>query len=145
VTRLLGVDFGSVRVGLAVSDPDRKIASPLATYTRQSADQDRRFFQRLVQAEGIGSIVVGLPMHCSGREGQSAAAARAYGKWLHDTTNLPVVFWDERFSTVEAEGLLLEAGLTSKRRKQRRDRVAAQILLHSFIEAGCPEDRELTG
>lgn len=138
MTRLLGVDFGTVRVGLAITDSDRKIASPLATYTRRSKALDAAFFEQLVQEEDVAGIVVGLPMHCDGREGQKAAEARAYGKWLHETTNRTVVFWDERFTTVEAEGLLMEAGLTSKRRKSRRDRVAAQILLQGYLEAGCP-------
>jgi len=135
VTRLLGVDFGTVRVGLAISDPDRKIASPLATYTRRSKDQDTQFFQRLVEAEEIGAVVVGLPIHTDGREGQKAAEARAYGQWLHDTTGRPVAFFDERFTTVEAENFLLEAGLTNKRRKSRRDRVAAQIMLQGFLDS----------
>jgi putative Holliday junction resolvase len=133
---LLGVDFGTVRIGLAVSDPDRKFASPLVTYTRRSRDQDASYFEQLVKAEQIGEIVVGLPMHTDGREGHKAVEARAFGQWLLETTKLPVVFYDERFTTVEAEGFLLQAGLTNKRRKERRDRVAAQILLQSFIDAG---------
>jgi putative Holliday junction resolvase len=140
VTRLLGVDFGTVRVGLAVSDPDRKIASPLATYTRRGKDQDAAFFRRMVEDEAIGTIVVGLPIHNDGREGHKAREARAYGQWLRETTGRPVKFWDERFTTVEAEGFLLDAGLTSKRRKERRDRVAAQILLQGYLDAGCPEE-----
>jgi putative holliday junction resolvase len=136
VTRLLGVDFGTVRVGLAVTDPDRKIASPLATFTRRSLGSDAEYFKRLVEKEEIGGLVVGLPIHCDGREGQKAVEARAYGQWLQQTTGLPVTFWDERFTTVEAEGFMLEAGLTSKRRKERRDRLAAQIMLQAFLEAG---------
>jgi len=140
-TRLLGVDYGSVRIGLAVSDPDRKIASPLTTYTRTAAEQDARFFRELLEREEIGQIVIGLPVHLDGREGQKAAEARAFGQWLVQATALPAVFWDERFTTVEAEGFLQSAGLTSKRRKQRRDRVAAQILLQSYLDAGCPREQ----
>ena len=142
MTRLLGVDFGTVRVGLAITDADRKIASPLATYTRRSLDEDGRYFQRLVEKEEIGGLVVGLPMHTNGREGFKAAEARAYGQWLGETTGKPVVFWDERFTTVEAEGFLQEAGLTKKRRKEKRDRVAAQIMLQSYLEVGCPETKK---
>jgi putative Holliday junction resolvase len=137
--RLLGVDYGTVRVGLAVSDADRRIASPLATYQRRGREQDAKFFRKLVEDEGIGQIVVGLPVHLSGREGQKAAEARELGRWLGEITGRPVVFWDERFTTVEAESALWEAGLTHKRRRERRDRVAAQLLLQAFIEAGCPE------
>jgi putative holliday junction resolvase len=138
VSRLLGVDYGSVRLGLAVSDRDRKIASPLATYTRRSAAQDASFFARLIEVEEIAALVVGLPVHLDGREGEKAREARAFGSWLSATTQLPVTYWDERFTTVEAEAHLVSAGLTRKRRQQRRDRVAAQILLQAFLDAGCP-------
>jgi putative Holliday junction resolvase len=133
-TRLLGVDYGSVRIGLAVSDPDRKIAFPLTTYTRRSQKQDEGYFRELMEAEEIGQIIIGLPVHLDGHEGTKAAEARAFGQWLSNITGLPVHFWDERFTTVEAEKHLWSAGLTHKRRKARRDLVAAQILLQSYLE-----------
>ena len=76
-SRLLGVDYGSVRIGLAVSDADRKIASPLATYERRGPEADARYFQDLIEREEIGRIVVGLPVHLDGGEGRKAAEARA--------------------------------------------------------------------
>jgi putative holliday junction resolvase len=139
-TRLLGVDFGHVRVGLAVTDPDRKLAFPLATYERRGAEADALYFRTLVAREEVGGLVVGLPVHLDGREGEKAAQARAFGAWLAQVTNLPVVFWDERFTTVQAESALWEAGLTHKKRKARRDRVAAQMLLQAYLDAGCPAD-----
>jgi putative Holliday junction resolvase len=139
-TRLLGVDFGRVRVGLAVTDADRRIASPLATYHRRDIAKDAEYFRSLVVQERVGALVVGLPVHLNGTEGQKAAEARAFGRWLGETTALPVVFYDERFTTVEAESALWEAGLTHKRRKARRDRVAAQMLLQSYLVAGCPAE-----
>jgi putative Holliday junction resolvase len=131
---LLGVDYGSVRIGLAVSDPNRVIASPLATYTRRNREQDAGFFRELVESEAIGQIVVGLPMHLDGHEGTKAAEARAFGQWLNHITGLPLVFWDERFTTVDAEDHLWFSGLTHKQRKRRRDKVAAQILLQTFLD-----------
>jgi putative holliday junction resolvase len=139
-TRLLGVDYGSIRVGLAVSDAGRLLASPLAVYERQGLQRDASYFRNLIQTEEIGAIVVGLPLHCDGREGQKATEVRTFGAWLADTTSLPVRFWDERFSTVEAEAALWQAGLTHKKRKARRDRVAAQILLQAYLDAGCPDE-----
>ena len=139
-TRLLGVDFGTVRVGLAVSDPDRRLASPLAVYERRGTDRDAEFFRGVIAEEEIGALVVGLPIHLDGREGEKAIEARAFGAWLAETTGLPVTFWDERFSTVQAEAALWQAGLTHKKRKARRDRVAAQILLQAYLEAGCPNE-----
>lgn len=143
-TRLLGVDFGAARIGLAITDPDRKFAFPLATYERRGRDQDAAYFRALVVEEAIAGLVVGLPVHLDGHEGTKAAEARAFGRWLGETTGLPVVFWDERFSTVEAESALWAAGLTHKRRKARRDRVAAQIFLQAYLDAGCPT-RPLVG
>jgi putative Holliday junction resolvase len=139
-TRLLGVDFGTVRIGLAISDPERRIASPLAVYQRQDRAREAEYFRALAAAEGIGAWVVGLPVHLAGHESQKSTEARAFGKWLAETAGLPVVFWDERFSTVEAESALWLAGLTHKKRKARRDRVAAQIMLQAYLDAGCPAE-----
>jgi putative Holliday junction resolvase len=138
--RLLGVDYGTVRVGLAVSDPDRKIAFPLTTYARRGRDADAAWFRDLIARESVTGLVVGLPVHSSGREGQKAAEARAYAAWLAEVTGLPAVLYDERFTTVLAESALWEAGLTHKQRKARRDRVAAQMLLQAYLDAGCPPE-----
>ncbi len=136
--RLLGVDYGTVRVGLAVCDSERIIASPLAVYQRRDQTQDADYFRKLAETEQIGGLVVGLPVHMSGDEGEKAKEARAFGNWLAQLTNLPVVFWDERFTTKTAESYLRDAGLTHQRRRERRDKVAAQILLQAYMEAGCP-------
>jgi putative Holliday junction resolvase len=134
------VDYGSVRIGLAISDPERRLASPLAVYERRGREQDADYFRSLVSDEEFAAFVVGLPIHLDGREGQKAAEARAFGAWLAETTDLPVTFWDERFSTVEAEAALWQAGLTHKKRKARRDRVAAQVFLQAYLDAGCPDE-----
>jgi putative Holliday junction resolvase len=139
-TRLLGVDFGTVRIGLAITDTDRIIASPLEIRERQGLDRDAAFFKLLIEREEIGGLVVGLPLHTTGREGTKAAEARAFGAWLTGVTGLPVTFADERFSTAFAESALWQAGLTHKKRKARRDAVAAQVMLQAFIEAGCPSE-----
>jgi|SRR6516225_6031269 putative Holliday junction resolvase len=138
-SRLLGIDTGQRRIGLAISDPDRKIASPLATYQRQSRAADQGYFERLVSEESVGLLVIGLPVHLNGSEGQKALEARSFGHWLGDVLQLPTIFWDERFTTVEAEQAMLGAGLTLKKRRERRDRLAAQIILQSYLDAGCPQ------
>jgi putative Holliday junction resolvase len=137
-TRLLAIDPGQVRLGLAISDTERRLASPLTTYTRRNPRQDALFFMKIIEDEEIGQIVIGLPVHLDGNEGEQARAARKFGVWLQDATGLSCVFYDERFTTFEAESSLLEAGLTRKKRKARRDRVAAQILLQTYLDAGCP-------
>lgn len=132
--RLLGVDTGTKRVGLAISDADRIIASPLDTLERGDAERDAKYFRELIVREEIVGIVVGLPMHADGREGVKAQEARAYGDWLAQITGLPVEYADERFTTVHAESALWNAGLTHRKRKDRRDRVAAQIMLQAYME-----------
>jgi putative Holliday junction resolvase len=142
-TRLLAIDPGKVRLGFAVSDAERRLASPLTTYTRRDLEQDLRFLTQLIDEHDIGQIVIGLPAHLSGREGAEAQAARAFGAHVARRTALPCIFWDERFTTRQAESALWDAGLSHKRRKARRDRVAAQMLLQDYIDAGCPAEQPI--
>lgn len=136
--RILAIDHGKVRLGLAVCDEERRIASPLQTYTRRTLEQDARFLKELTAKEHIVQIVIGLPLHLSGRVGEQAQLAEKFAKWLGKQTDLPFVMWDESFSTAQAESALWDAGLTHKHRKSRRDRVAAQIFLQHYLDAGCP-------
>jgi putative Holliday junction resolvase len=142
-TRLLGIDYGSVRIGLSICDRDRKIASPLETYQRRSPELDAKHFLDVIQEEQIGGLVLGLPIHNNGQEGQKAREVREFGKWLQEVTGLIPIYWDERFTTVEAENALWSAGLTHKQRKQRRDKVAAQLLLQGYLDSGCPESMSM--
>ncbi len=133
--RIAGIDFGSVRIGVAITDPEGKIASPLENYTRRGTPQDAEHFRQLVAREGVVRFVVGLPVHLDGRESQKSIEARRFGQWLAETTGLPVEFFDERFTSLEAEELLLSAELTKKRRKKRLDMLAAQIMLTAYLES----------
>lgn len=133
--RLLGIDFGTRRIGVAVSDSGQEFASPLENYQRQSAEADDRFFTRVCREHLIVGLIVGLPVHMSGDEGQSAGAAREYGQHLRQLTGLPVRYWDERFTSARAEMLLREASLGPKKRKQKLDKVAAMLLLQSYLDA----------
>jgi putative Holliday junction resolvase len=138
--RILAIDPGKARLGLAISDPERRIASPLTTWKCRDRVQDGRFLQTVIADEQVGLLVIGLPIHLSGKEGTQARSAREFGAWLANLTGVPCVFYDERFTTREAEGHLWDAGLTHKQRKARRDRVAAQILLQAYLDAGCPTE-----
>ncbi len=136
--RLLGIDFGTVRVGLAVSDRDRILASPLTTYRRKSDSEDAAYFKKTIADSQAVALVVGLPLHSDGQESDISREARSFGDWLHRTTSLPVVFWDERFTTDRAEEALLSAKLSPRERKELRDRIAAQMILQAYLDAGCP-------
>ena len=135
--RIAAIDFGTVRIGIAISDPGRTIASPYENYTRRGPQQDARRFQRLVAEEQVVRFVVGLPVHLDGQESQKSREARQFAQWLHAATGVPVDFFDERFTSSEAAGFLLDAGMTRKRRKQRMDMLAAQILLAAYLESQC--------
>src|SRR3954452_16149622 len=139
MARILGLDFGTRRVGAALSDSRGMIASPLEVYTRRDPRLDAAHYRRLVEDEGIARIVVGLPLHTGGGEGESAVLAREFGRWIAEVTGLPVAFFDERYTTYEAEEAMRAAGLKAKDRQARRDMLAAQILLQGFLDAGCPD------
>ena len=135
--RVVGVDFGTVRIGLAISDAGRRIASPLETYTRRNAASDAERFRRLVAEERVTLFVVGLPVHGDGRESASSVRAVEFGRWLTETTGIPVDFLDERYTTRQAENLLIEGHVPRAKRRERLDRLAAQILLSAYLERGC--------
>ena len=134
--RIIGLDFGTVRIGIAISDSDRVLASPLETYTRQSQSQDATYFQQLVEREEVVGIVVGLPVHMSGDESSISQVTRTFAAWLQEVTRLPIVFQDERMTSALAEQALQMGSLTSKKRKKRRDMLAAQMILSAFLESG---------
>jgi putative Holliday junction resolvase len=136
--RILGLDFGTKRVGAAISDPRLEIATPLEVYERRDAVQDARHYRALVEDHEVDRIVVGLPVHLSGREGSSASLARTWGDWLAGETKRPVVYCDERFTTSDAEDSLIAAGLKRSRRKGLRDMLAARLLLQNYLDDGCP-------
>jgi len=143
--RLAGIDYGTVRIGIAITDPEQRIASPLLNYARRGEKADAAFFRKLVADERIAGFVVGLPVHLDGRESEKSAEARKFGKWLAQTSGLRVVFFDERFTSVEAEEALLSAEMTKKERKARLDKLAAQILLTAYLEAGEATSEDIRG
>ena len=120
-----------------MSDPDRKLASPYETYWRKTPERDAEYFCRLAAEERIVRFVVGLPLHLSGDLGEKAKEVLRFGRWLNETTDVAVDYFDERYTSVEAERLLRDAKLTDKKRKERRDKLAAQILLAAYIDSGC--------
>lgn len=133
--RLFGLDPGEKRIGVAISTYEQNIASPLDNYTRHGDGPDGHYFQQMTETYSIVGLVVGLPVHMSGEEGEQARRARVFGKWVGELTGLPVQFYDERFTSAMAEQCLQEASLTSQQRKARRDKLAAMFMLQSFIDS----------
>ena len=133
--RLLGLDYGTKRLGVAVCDDLQIIASPLENYSRYSIEADELFLKQTVKEYRIIGIVVGLPVHMSGDEGGKATEAREFGQWVAQVTGCPVAFRDERYTTSMANDHLRDAGIRGGRRKELRDKIAAQIILQSYIDS----------
>lgn len=134
--RIGGIDYGTVRIGVAIGDLEVGMASPLENYNRRSERLDAEYFETLAREERLVRWVVGLPVHLDGGESQKSLEARRFGKWLVEKTGVPVEYFDERYTSSQAEEILQAANLTKKRRKARLDALAAQIMLTAYLESG---------
>lgn len=135
-TRIAGIDYGTVRIGIATADLEVGIATAYENYNRRNERLDAEYFSQLAREERLTKFVVGLPVHLSGNESQKSIEARQFGSWLAKLTGLPVEYFDERFTSAEAEAILEEAQLSKKKRKARLDQLAAQIMLTAYLESG---------
>jgi putative Holliday junction resolvase len=134
--RVLALDLGQARIGLALSDPLRLTAQPLASLSRRAERSDLDELQRLVEDSDVSHVVVGLPLLLSGAEGSGAAGARRFADLLRQ--RLPAVeveLWDERLTTVQAERMLAGAGVRGQRRRKVVDAVAAVLILQGYLDA----------
>ena len=132
--RILGLDVGTRRIGVALSDPTQTIATPLYTLERHALKDDLEELRRLCQTEGVECIVVGWPLETSGRLGRIARIVQDFIDELKKTTELPVLKWDERLTSVAAERALTASGVRGPRRKKLVDQVAAAIILQGWLD-----------
>jgi putative Holliday junction resolvase len=135
VSRLLGIDYGSRRIGFAVSDSLGIIATPLRVAEVKSDKDALQAVRDAVRETGAEGIVVGLPLNMNGTHSDSTRSAEAFMQVLRTTLALPVYPWDERMTTMEAERVLLAADVSREKRKMVRDKMAAQIMLQSYLES----------
>ncbi len=134
--RLLALDVGERRIGVAVSDSLGILASPLTTINRSSEERDSRAVLDLAAEHEVGGIVVGIPYSLSGERGPQALAVERFRDALAARAGVPVIDQDERYSTVEAERLLRETGVEPSRDRARVDAAAAAVVLQSYLDAG---------
>jgi putative Holliday junction resolvase len=132
--RILGLDYGSHRIGTAVSDPLGITAQPLVAIPRQGESRDIEAIGALVREYSVRTVLIGLPLHLSGGEGTQAKQARQFGKRIAERLGIPVETWDERMTTAQAERHLIESGVRRKKRKEIRDSLSAVILLQSALD-----------
>ena len=131
MSRLLGVDYGTKRVGLAISDALGLTARPLSVVPRSTAVDE---VMDIVKEQEIGTIVVGLPTGLSGDEGMSASEARKLADELRSATGVEIVLVDERYTSRMAEDSLLESGMKRRKRRESVDKVAAAIILQDYLD-----------
>lgn len=131
--RILAVDLGKARTGLAVCDEGERLASPVGVIQEYNREKLAAAVAEKAKAHGVGAIVVGLPRNMDGSEGESAQGARLFAEQLRELTELPVVMQDERGTTVTAHGYLNETDTRGKKRKAVVDAVAATIILEDYL------------
>jgi len=132
--RLAGLDLGTKTIGIALSDPSRKIATPFQTIRREKFGKDAEALLKICSHQKVGGIVLGLPVNMNGTEGPRAQATRAFLRNLTPLTPIPVVLWDERLSTAAAERAMLEADLSRRKRAERIDAAAAAFILQGALD-----------
>ena len=118
--RLAGIDFGTVRIGIAICDPGQKWASPLETYQVRSPELDAAFFKDLAKRESLVGWVIGLPLHTSGQPSKKSNQAVKFGRWISKATELPVNWIDERFTTAAAREMLSASSMSGNQTLTRR-------------------------
>lgn len=133
--RILALDPGTKRIGVALSDEMGWIAQPLETFERRSIAVDLKHIQQLVHDHEVGRVIIGMPYRLDGSVGPAAEQVEQFRAVLEGVLTVPVIPWDERLTSKSAEAMLIEANVSRKKRKGAVDRVAAAILLQSYLES----------
>jgi putative Holliday junction resolvase len=133
--RVAALDLGEKRIGVALSDPTRTIAAAYAVLSRKSRADDFARYAQIIAEQRVTLLVIGLPITLGGEEGERAAWVRDYAADLGRRVDVPIVFWDESLTTVEAEAALRAQGRRGKKLKERVDAVAAALILQSYLDA----------
>lgn len=132
--KTMGIDFGLARIGVALSDDTKFLASPYLTYKRKTEQEDLSYFVNLINEKKVDEIVCGLPYNMQGEEQEIAQKTREFMQKLRDLTNLKIEFVDERLSSAMAEEMLRETEKDWKKRKEKLDAVAASIILQDYLD-----------
>jgi len=132
--RLIGLDLGEKTIGIALSDTSRMVATPMETLKRGKFGADAAALEAHIKAQNVGGVVIGLPLNMDGSPGPSAQSARAFGRNLAARIALPIVYWDERLSTVAVTRTLLDADASRKRRAEVVDKMAAAYILQGVLD-----------
>lgn len=134
IIRILALDIGTKRIGIAVSDPMGWTAQPVAVLERKDPARDLEVLKDLCDKYEVSIILLGLPVNMNGTHGPKVDEVRNTGSWLEESLKLPVVYQDERLTTVSAQRTLIEAGVSRQKRKKSIDKLAAVYILQSYLD-----------
>jgi len=140
--RILALDYGTKRIGVALSDELGWTAQPLETFERRTLDRDVAHIAELIASHEVERVVLGFPLQLDGREGPAVHAMREFSEKLEAGVSVPLILWDERMTTKAAEDLLIAADVSRKKRKGAVDRIAAALLLQSYLAAQTPSSHQ---
>lgn len=135
--RLLGIDFGKARIGLAITDEQKRMALPMGIIrtgkdVKETVELIRKEISRYKEIE---TMVIGLPLQLNGKEGEMAHIVRIFGQALQDTLSIPVVYWDERLTSAQVDRFLKDAGMNRKKRAEHSDEMAATTILQNYMDS----------
>jgi len=133
-TRLLGIDLGTKTIGLSLSDTQLRIATPLKTLKRTKFKDNAIELSDVIEQNQVGGIIIGLPLNMDGSSGPRVQATKAFASNFQKITTVPIIFWDERLSTVAVTRTMLEADLSRKRRGELVDKMAAAYILQGALD-----------
>lgn len=133
--KAMGIDYGEARIGIALSDLLKMLASPYQTYINKHSDEDYEFFLRLIKQEQVDTLVVGLPYNSKGEEQEIASKARSFGEKLAELSGCKLVLLDERMSSVVAEDILRQKYRDWRERKKYLDQVSAMVILQDYLDS----------
>lgn len=133
--RVLGIDYGDKKIGLAISDKLRLTAHALETYRQKNREKDEEYFKKLISQYEIEEIVVGLPLRMDGSPGTRVKKTQEFARWLEAVLNLPVSFFDERLTTQQAKKILHHHKGNPKAKKELEDQISAVIILTAYLES----------
>ena len=133
--RIIALDVGTKRIGIAMSDALGITAQGLMTFQREKEDELMKYLNEKISSESVKEIVVGLPLNMDGSRGPQARSAEAFAEHLKNKVGVPVKMWDERMSTLQAERVMIAADTSRKKRKAKIDKLAAQLILQSYLTA----------
>lgn len=132
--RVMGIDYGDVRMGVALSDITHLIASGLETYTRKTNRIDLAHLSDLIEKNNVGLVVFGLPLNMDGSAGVRVVKTKSFAEKLRELTGVEIEYFDERLSSVEADDILMSAGLRRDKRKEKIDMIASTLILQGYLD-----------